>query len=183
MDAPDLGQLSSSDLLTGVDERSAQEIRVLRDACRDHESGVSYRRRVVQGRLDIAKAERDRRSGTSQGALVDALPNILADQPTSRPRGDQRAVGIDVPGGGDDVDVPSITDLPELDDAALERRIAELQTTERELSATRRGLLDNLDRLQEELVVRYRDGRADIAEVVRGSDAANGGPADEPPDG
>lgn len=182
MDAPDLGQLSSSDLLTGVDERSAQEIRVLRDACRDHESGVSYRRRVVQGRLDIAKAERDRRSGGSQGALVDALPNILADQPTSRPRGDQRAVGIDVP--EDDVDVPSITDLPELDDANLERRITELEATERELSATRRGLLDNLDRLQEELVVRYRDGRADISEVVRGSDAADeDASGDEPPDG
>lgn len=181
MDAPDPRGLSSSDLLDGLEQRSAREVRSLRDACRNHESGISFRRRVVQGRLDIARAERERRSGTSEAALVDGLAGILADQPTGSRR-ETRAVFADVPEGVDTSDLPSINDLPDLDHTELEERIAALQARERELSTVRRVLLDNLDALQVELVARYRDGRADIAEVVSSWDADESS-GDEPTDG
>ena len=163
-----LHRLIRSDALDGVEDWSVQQVREFRDACRDAEEKVSYHRRIAQGRLDIALAERERRA--KGGDLVDALPGILADRPTGSAHSD-RALGIIDLDHDDMDDEPSITDLPDLSADELTGLIERLATTERTLSTQRRGLLDNLDRLQDELVTRYRDGRAEIGQVV--------GPAEE----
>lgn len=171
----DLHRLTRPDLLDGVEDWPVADVRELRDACRDLEGRVSYQRRVLQGRLDIALAERERRK--TGGDLVEALPGILADRPTTGPRID-RSVGVleDVDGDLDDLDgdaqLPggrpqfSMTELPDLSSEQLTSFIESLALQERQLSEQRRALLDNLDRLQAELVVRYRDGRAEIGQIV-----------------
>jgi hypothetical protein len=159
----DLDRLTRSDALEGLVDWPVQRVRELRDACRDAEEKVSYHRRIAQGRLDIALAERERRA--NGGDLVDALPGILADRPTGAPHSD-RAIGIIDLDHDDMDDEPSITDLPDLSSDGLSAAIERLAVTERNLSGQRRGLLDNLDRLQDELVTRYRDGRAEIGQVV-----------------
>ena len=165
----DLTRLTRDTLLDGLDDWDINRVRDLRDACREAETRVSYARRLAQGRLDIALAERDRRG--SGGDLLNALPSILADRRTGRPTSD-RAVGfIDLT---DDDDEPvgevSIADLPDLTDAELVEAITALTESERLHSEQRRSLLANLDRLQAELVARYREGRAAIDEVI-GRDA------------
>jgi hypothetical protein len=60
-------------------------------------------------------------------------------------------------------------DLPGLDGDDLEgvERVTEaLTAVERELSARRRALFTRIDALRAELVTRYKDGRADVRELL-----------------
>jgi hypothetical protein len=71
---PDLSSLSDDDLKTLI-ERLEEE-----------ESEISYRRRLLQGRIDILRAERTARmrksveSGESPLANMDALTDILSQK-------------------------------------------------------------------------------------------------------
>lgn len=156
-------RLTRPEVLDGMNDWPVEQLRDLRDACRRSELRISYLRRLAQGRLDIASAERNRRA--HGGDLVDSLAGILADRPSGAPKSD-RAVGLVEGAEADSDDMPALPDLPDLSDEELTALIGELQDNERELSRRRRGLLDNLDRLQEELVVRYREGRADVGQIV-----------------
>ncbi|CAM5674402.1 hypothetical protein SCALM49S_02901 [Streptomyces californicus] len=78
------------------------ELRTLRrDAQRD-EADLSYVRRLVQGRIDILRAELARRHGpeapVEDAAVVSRLPEILADTP-SRHRTSARHVTLTTPRG------------------------------------------------------------------------------------
>ena len=75
---PDLGTLSDDDLKDLIERLSEEENR------------VSYRRRLLQGRIDILRAERTARlKGTGGGEVdVDKLTDILAARAT--PPGDDR---------------------------------------------------------------------------------------------
>ena len=69
---PDLGTLSDDELKALIDRLS------------DEEDQVSYRRRLLQGRIDILRAERTARlKGTGGGDVdVDRLTDILAARAT-----------------------------------------------------------------------------------------------------
>jgi len=69
---PDLGTLSDEELKALIERLSAEEDR------------VSYRRRLLQGRIDILRAERTARlKGTGGGNVdVDRLTDILAARAT-----------------------------------------------------------------------------------------------------
>jgi hypothetical protein len=98
-----IDRIADGSYLDGIDDPSvvpASRLRELRSECEQEESGLSYARRVLQGRLDIVRAEVLRRSEAGQDAAADllgSLPRILADderpgrdgvRPTGRrPRG------------------------------------------------------------------------------------------------
>jgi len=74
---PDLGSLSNDELKALIDRLSAEE------------DQVSYRRRLLQGRIDILRAERTARlKGTGGGSDVDVdrLTDILAARATPQGR-------------------------------------------------------------------------------------------------
>ena len=53
----------------------------MRVECSELETEASYLRRLAQGRIDIVRAEQERRAaggGGSLGSLIDDLPRILA---------------------------------------------------------------------------------------------------------
>lgn len=161
--------------LDDLEQRSATDVRTMRDECREEESRLSYARRVVQGQIDIARAEVNRRGGSTSEDLVESLARILADSPSTQRR-DPRALSLYDPteergrrsedflmasGAGS-----ALGRLPDLDEEELVALIEDLTARERGISAQRRIVLDNLDRLQDELVERYREGRAGVGEVV-----------------
>lgn len=164
----ELDRLADPSLVEGLASMSVDEVRQLRDDCRRIEPRVSYRRRILQGRIDIALAEGDRR--TAGGDLIESLKEVLADRPSGAPRSDRSLDVVDFadddPEDPEDASGPSMLDLPDLDDEQVMELVASLQARERDLSQRRRILLDNLDRLQDELVRRYREGRAEVAQVV-----------------
>lgn len=172
-----IDRVVAPDFLDDLDERPTDVVRAMRDDCREEEERLSYARRLLQGRIDVARAEQARRAGGSAGGLIEALPSILADQTsTRRGRSQARPSPLYVPAVGhsrraDDAET-DLAQVPDLDDAALEELLQRMISDERALSDLRRRVHDHLDRLQDEIVARLRDGRIDAADLVPGGDNA-----------
>lgn len=156
-----------------IPELGNDDLRALRDDCRDEESRLSYTRRLLQARTDIVRAEVERRAGQGRSSeeFLRDLSKILADQPSARR--EARAVGVYAPEGGEgrrEEDVliadAAMARLPDLSEDELRELAARLSVSERKISAQRSSVLNHLDALQGELVARYRDGRADIGDVL-----------------
>jgi hypothetical protein len=169
-----IDRVTAPDLLDGMPDQPSEVLRALRDDCREEEARISYARRVVQGQLDIARTEQERRASgdADTSALVDQLAAILADEPSTAAR-QARTVSFYDPGEAPDrrrgdslSQLPSLSRLPDLDDEALHDLIARLEEEEERLSGLRRAVLDNLDGLQAELVRRYREGAADVDAIL-----------------
>lgn len=165
-----LERLTAPDYLDGLDGADTAHIRALRDECRAEERRLSYVRRMVQGHLDLATGELDRRGGGHGDALVARVARALTGAAgASR---SLRAVGLYAPDDdGGDLDGIGSARLPDLDDDELVAHIDRLRRRERVLSDRRALLLGHLDRLQATLVERYRDGLAAVDDVaLRGLD-------------
>lgn len=173
-----LDRILDAGYLDGLQERSTDEIRRMRDESEEEESGISFARRVLQGKLDILRAEalRRRDDGEDDGAvrpLLDVMPSILADEVRTAPLR-TRVTRFLVPPSvqyhrreverlAGEQTLASLTQRSTADLTEIARTLAE---KERELSALRRELLDRIDALQDELARRYRDGEAHIDEVL-----------------
>lgn len=176
-----IDRVAAPDFLDGLDGRSTGEVRAMRDECREEEARLSYARRLLHGRLDVARAEQARRRGESPGGLIEALPSILADRTSSR-RGQAQArqapvytPGADHDRRAEDAEGLGLGQLPDLDDDELAALLERLDRDEQALSELRRRVLDHLDQLQDEIVARLRDGRIDPGDLVPdGSDRSPG---------
>lgn len=171
---PSPAALVSDELLAALDELDTVELRQLRAACETAEEGVSYARRVLQGRLDILRASLVERDEPDTSHLLDALPAILADagQPGSAPRG--RSARVRVPADAEAYaaavdELLAERVLQELDEQPLgevDRLVEVLLELETVLSGRRRALFERIDALRAELAARYKDGRADVRDLL-----------------
>jgi hypothetical protein len=166
-----IDRITAPEFLEGLEQRDVAELRAMRDDCSEEEARFSYNRRLLQGRIDIVKAELDRRTGRASGSLIEALPSILADEPGPRAGvADSRNAPVYQP--DDEVGRRSddrmaadalLARLPDLTEPQLEQELAELQEEERRVSELRRSVLACFDAIQTELVRRYREGGVDSA--------------------
>ena len=157
----ELGQLSLDDL------------RERRREAEQEETDLSYLRRLLQGRLDILRAEMARRGG-EQTDLVQALPHILADDgPSAGPRGLGRHVTSE-PSRADahrrhveqlvaDVD---LSNPAAHDEASLRRAVEALEREEQDVSDKRRAVQTVMDASTAEITRRYREGAADVSDLL-----------------
>jgi hypothetical protein len=175
---PDLERVTSPAYLANLLTRPISEIRSMRAEGQSIENGMSYVRRVAQGRIDIVAAELQRRREGGDPAdltdLVARLPDILADR--SRGSGPVRAphdITVDRIADEliDELDAilrpGAIGDLTHQDEAELTATRDALSDFERSLSSTRRALHDTLDTLQAELTRRYRTGEATVDSLLQ----------------
>ncbi|WP_371480074.1 AmfC protein [Kitasatospora sp. NBC_00315] len=166
------------------------QLRGLRRDAQEQEADLSYLRRLLHGRMDILRAELDRRpdagrpagapggSGGDPRALLDRLPAILTDAPSSvrssarhvtlgPPRGEQYQVQADALMG--DVRLADLAAHPAEDLlAALER----LRSHEREVSGRRQSLQRTADDCSAEITRRYREGEARVDDLLAGGSLA-----------
>ncbi|SOB82629.1 RsiG family protein [Streptomyces sp. 1331.2] len=174
-DEPDLERL-------GLDQ-----LRVLRRETLEQEADLSYLRRLLHGRMDILRAELDRRPGGGPvrtagapgpepvpGDLLDRLPAILTDAPSTvrrsarhvtlrPPRTQESQLEADALMG--DVQLADLAAHPAEELlAALER----LRAHEREVSGRRQRLLRTADGCNAEITRRYRDGEARVDDLLAG---------------
>jgi hypothetical protein len=173
--------LLSSEFVAGIDEAPITEVRAKRDACQRAEVALSFVRRVLQGKLDLIEAEKTRRVDGGEvdtAALIERLPEILAGPPagTSAPH-PPIAIMPGVAAGMSeafDVELSTIegvkdlaSNLGTLDDLQLEEVAARIRATEAQVSARRRALHERIDRLQAQIVARYKSGEADVESLLR----------------
>lgn len=155
--------------LEGLQALSMQGVRELRGEAEQEEVDLSYVRRMIQGRLDILRAELNRRDGASSGTLVESLAAILADEPRAPARGMGRHSTVE-PSRADshrryvealvaDVD---LSDVASRSIDELAHALRTLSEEEQSVSAKRRGVQDVMDACSAEVTRRYRDGEADV---------------------
>ncbi len=165
---------------TDLDARSLPlpELRAIRSRLQHDDDVVSYVRRVVQTRLDLARAElRHRAAGDSDpNNITGELPAILGAQLTGGPARPPRPTE-------DYSDHPlaleldelcaeaGSTDLQSMSADELTSYVHALHTFEQLRSAERKELFGRIDALSAELVRRYRDGEADVDGLLDDDDA------------
>ncbi|MEU2425213.1 aerial mycelium formation protein [Streptomyces sp. NPDC007851] len=151
---------------------SLPELRVLRrDAVRD-EADLSYVRRLLQGRIDILRAELARRSPAGAASVVDRLPEILTDAP-ARQRSSARHVTLGTPHNeeygrlaAEMLAEVELSDLQARTDPELTTAMGRLVRYEQEVSRRRQHLQRTADDSSGEITRRYRDGEAQVDDLL-----------------
>jgi hypothetical protein len=155
--------------LDGLEERPVDEVREMHEDCVVVETELSYVRRLAQARIDIVRAEMDRRAaGGSVSDLLAKLPEILSDPgPRSAPVASRlpRRLAPDLDeelhGELDEIVADgTLASLPTLSDEELAQRLDELREVERDVSARRRAMFEVIDRIEADLTERHKVGRA-----------------------
>ncbi|MGW0712853.1 RsiG family protein [Streptomyces sp. NPDC002643] len=165
------------------------ELRALRREAQRDEADLSYVRRLLQGRIDILRAELARRGGTADAsgadgpgsarsasgetsALVDRLSEILTDAP-ARQRSSARHVTVGTPHGeeyrrlaAEMLAEVELSDLQARTDDELTAGLARLVQYEQQISSRRQGLQRTTDDCNAEIARRYRDGEAQVDDLL-----------------
>jgi hypothetical protein len=157
--------------LDGIDVLDLDEVRIRRAEADQEEVDLSYARRLLQGRLDILRAEKQRRAGDGpllpalgtrdDQAIVEALKRILADGPRTD-RGMGRHMAAEPSRVGEhrreaEAAVADVggSDLNAMDDPALDAAIDRLGDIETRVSKARREVQKVVDELTAEVARRY----------------------------
>jgi hypothetical protein len=167
----DLHRLLADDYLEGVSDRSLDEVRAMRRECQEAETAVSYLRRMAQGRLDIVHTYLDRSVDGAVAdlpSLVEHLPEIMAGP--ERPAGPGRLPAQMSPDLERDfteevdqvLNAERIARLPDMEREQLLEVAGHLTEIERRTSQQRRALHERIDKLQAEIVSRYKSGEATV---------------------
>lgn len=169
-----IDRVLAEDYLAGLSGLPMDDVRSLRHEAEQEETDLSYLRRLLQGRLDILRAELARRAGDGESALIDSLPQILADEATSTsPRGLGRHISVE-PSRADshrrhvealvaDVD---LSNPSAHDEVSLQRAVDALEREEQEVSDKRRAVQTVMDACTAEITRRYREGDADVSDLL-----------------
>ncbi|MFJ1974244.1 aerial mycelium formation protein [Streptomyces sp. NPDC087903] len=160
---------------------SLPELRTLRrDAQRD-EADLSYVRRLLQGRIDILRAELTRRvpvsvvdlgKGSVTGSVMERLPQILTDAP-ARYRSSARHVTLGTPHSeeyrllaAEMLGEVELSDLDARTDLELHTAMGRLVRYEQQVSRRRQRLQRTADDCSAEIARRYREGEAQVDDLL-----------------
>ncbi|MDF2271217.1 aerial mycelium formation protein [Streptomyces coacervatus] len=148
------------------------ELRTLRRDAQREEADLSYVRRLLQGRIDILRAELARRSPTGAGSVVERLPEILTDAP-ARHRSSARHVTLGTPHSEEygrlATDMLAEVELSDLDartDLELNTAMGRLVRYEQQVSLRRQRLQRTTDDCSGEIARRYREGEAQVDDLL-----------------
>ncbi len=178
-----IDRVLAADYLEGLREMPLAEVRGLRGEAEQEEVDLSYLRRMVQGRLDVLRAELAHRQGAAGGAsLVEALPQILADESRTPSRGLGRHTSVE-PSRADshrravealvaDVDLSNVSSRS---DDELNAVLVRLGEAEQSLSGKRKAVQEVMDACSAEITRRYRDGEARVGDLLGSGEGATAG--------
>lgn len=164
----------AEDFLDGLDSVDLDDIRARRREAEQEEADLSYVRRMLQGRMDILRAELSRRSGGS-GAderIVEHLSRILSDAgrddhglgrfltvEPSRVDEHRRAVEQVIADVG-------VSDVEGHSDDEIRAALDRLEEFERGVSGARQRVQKVMDALTTEITKRYRTGAANVDDLL-----------------
>lgn len=168
--SPDLQRVLAPDYLAGIADADAPTLRAMREECDTHEQRVSYARRILQGRMDILRAEARERDGDTGSAVLGQLADSLSDQGVRHfdPARSRPPTPLDPSVLEEELDEVGPADVSSMSSDELEQLAASYVDRERDLSQIRRQLFDVIDRLQAEIADRYRQGLTSVADLLNG---------------
>ncbi|MEV0019994.1 RsiG family protein [Streptomyces tendae] len=159
---------------------SLPELRTLRRDAQREEADLSYVRRLLQGRIDILRAELAGRGPTSSsvvttattGSVVERLSEILADAP-ARQRSSARHVTLATPRSeecrrlaAEMMGEVELSDLTARTDVELTIGMGRLVRYEQQVSRSRQRLQRTADGCSAEIARRYREGEAQVDDLL-----------------
>jgi hypothetical protein len=162
------------DFLAGIESVSLDEVRTRRREAEQEEADLSYVRRMLQGRMDILRAELSRRSdaGGGEEKVVEHLSRILSDAgradhglgrfltvEPSRVDEHRRSVEQVIADVG-------VSDVAARSDDDLRAAMARLEEFEQNVSGTRQRVQKVMDALTTEITRRYRTGAANVDDLL-----------------
>jgi hypothetical protein len=167
-----IDRVLAPDYTEGVEQRPLVEVRELRDEAAQEETDLSYLRRLLHARIDIVRAEQERRS-SGGSAVVEQLATILSTNAVgpatglgryqthepSRADAHQRHVEALI----SDVD---LSDVSSLSDVRLGEVLETLISEEASVSVRRREVQVVVDKLNAEIASRYQRGSASVDELL-----------------
>ncbi|MGH8867740.1 MAG: aerial mycelium formation protein [Actinomycetes bacterium] len=164
--------------LEGITSASMVDVRTMRHEAEQEEADLSYTRRLLQGRMDIVKAEIARRSAPEGESdhVVDHLVEILADEPSSHTsHGISRHITVE-PSRVDEhrrevekiVADAGLSDVEARTEDELREALTRLADYERQVSGSRRRVQQVMDACTAEVSRRYRDGEANVDDLLAG---------------
>lgn len=154
------------------------ELRELRRAAQQDEADLSYVRRLLQGRIDILRAEIARRgephaqAPEPEATVMDRLAEILRDAP-ARHRSSARHVTLGTPHGEEYrllatemLAEVELSDLAARTDDELHTAMGRLVRYEQQVSRRRQRLQRTTDECSAEIARRYRVGEAQVDDLL-----------------
>jgi hypothetical protein len=168
----------SPDYVDDLQSLSMAVVRERRDESQEAADVLSYLRRLVQGRLDIVHADLERRAGgepSDLAALVERLEKGEIISEGTHAAGLGRLPASFGPADTDGwisqeldqiIGAERLSTLGELSDDGVREIADSLVELERKVSAQRSTLHDVANRLQEEIVRRYKSGEASVDSLL-----------------
>ncbi|MFP3914106.1 MAG: hypothetical protein ACLFWM_04465 [Actinomycetota bacterium] len=159
----------SEEFSADLESLPLDELRGRRDMAEEVERELSYYRRLFHGRMDLLAFEMRRRRGEESRTLIEALPEILASGiPSGGEMGELRHLSVELKlpevTGRRDMDRilegEALTRVTTMDTEELADFQVALGEAERAISSQRRTLHEVIDRLQAEIIDRYKRGLA-----------------------
>ncbi|MFD8066936.1 RsiG family protein [Streptomyces parvulus] len=157
---------------------SLPELRTLRRDAQREEADLSYVRRLLQGRIDILRAELAGRGSAAvvttaaTGSVVERLSEILADAP-ARQRSSARHVTLGTPRSeacrrlaAEMLGEVELSDLTARTDTELTDGMGRLVRYEQQVSRDRQRLQRTADGCSTEIARRYREGEAQVDDLL-----------------
>ncbi|EFL33108.1 aerial mycelium formation protein [Streptomyces viridochromogenes DSM 40736] len=164
----------------GPAARSLPELRTQRREAQRDEADLSYVRRLLQGRIDILRAELARRTPAepvcvavpAETSVVERLAEILRDAP-ARTRSSARHLTLGTPQGeeyrrlaADMLSEVELSDLQARTDEELTTAMGRLVRYEQQVSRRRQRLQRTADECSAEITRRYREGEAQVDDLL-----------------
>ncbi|CAM5402603.1 RsiG family protein [Streptomyces fumanus] len=173
-DSPELPAPPRGHELTAL---SLPELRLLRRDAQREETDLSYVRRLLQGRIDILRAELARRGPAAAppaggASVVERLSEILTDGP-SRHRSSARHVTLGTPHSeeyrrlaAEMLGEVELSDLRARTEPELTAAMGRLVRYEHQVSGRRQRLQRTADDCSAEIARRYREGEAQVEDLL-----------------
>ncbi|MCU1681560.1 MAG: hypothetical protein JWQ81_2299 [Amycolatopsis sp.] len=167
-----IDRVLAADYVLSLGELTLSALRERRDEAAQEETDLSYLRRLLHARIDIVRAEQQRR--TSGGdSIVDRLAAILANNAIGPATGSGRHQQLEPSRAGEHrrqaealVGDADLSDVVALSDEKLAATLLTYAEEELSVSARRREVQVVMDTINAEIAGRYRSGDASVDDLL-----------------
>jgi hypothetical protein len=149
------------------------ELRERRNEAAQEETDLSYLRRLLHARIDIVRAEQQRRSTGGESRIVDQLAAILSDNAIGPAMGSGRHQQLEPSRAGEHrrqgealVGNSDLSDVSALSDEQLADVLRTYAEEEASVSRRRREVQKVMDTINAEIAGRYRSGTASVDDLL-----------------